>query len=203
MNYYIHKTHKLNKRINLTMNKYTSDDIILLMDFIKNNEQLTNEDLEYYKKKMKYSHSLESIKLKILDVSAALNYLLDHHLLNFNIKFKKYNSHFKKYKKYKRGVMKESLDLFLLKNKESKKIIEQEKESVEIIEEITDEEYSDNEEEKESVEITDEEYSDNDDEYSSDFYISEDGELFFKDNEQIDLNNNFTFTNFLDFFRLN
>lgn len=105
------------------MSKYTINDIVMLMYFIRDNEELTDKTILFYQKQMNNVHSLDSLDMKIKDISSCLQYQIDNKLVNFKIKYKKYNTHIGKYKEYNRGKMKKSLDLFIkLNNKDFKSV---------------------------------------------------------------------------------
>ena len=98
------------------MSKYSVNDITMIMYFCRDNEKFTQENILSYQQKMDLYHSLDSLKMKILDVSSCLHYQIHNNLIDIEIKYQKYNKHIGKYKQYSRGIMKQSLDVFLQLN---------------------------------------------------------------------------------------
>jgi hypothetical protein len=92
---------------------YTINDIIMLMFYIRDNETINNNQINFLKSSFENEHSIQSIELKLKDVCSSLKYLIDNNLIKLDIKYKKYNKNKGKYKKYNYGNIKESIDIFL------------------------------------------------------------------------------------------
>ena len=72
-------------------NSYSVNDIVMLMYFIRDNETFTEETILSYQQNMDEEHSLDSLKLKILDTCSCLKYQIDNNLIQIEIRYPNYN----------------------------------------------------------------------------------------------------------------